>query len=260
MEPAQHKRIHWLPLAVAGAGGGVIGAGLAIAALAWVTPLGQALRLPVSAEGLRQTLLAHPEILPEALESLKAKEAASHVAQYGPKAAQPFPGAVLGNPQGRQVLVEFMDFACTFCKASEADLARLMAANPQLKIVLRQLPILSEQSSDAAQMALVAAKQGKYAAFHHAMFAQSGLDKASIARAAQSAGVDLALAQAQLADKGFSAAIKAELEANLALARAMGITGTPSFVAGDKLLDGAVGFDNLQAAVAQMAEKSGGAG
>jgi hypothetical protein len=82
----------------------------------------------------------------------------------------PFPGAVLGNPQGRVTLVEFTDFACTYCRGSVADVEALVAANPDLKVVVRELPIISAQSVPAARMGLAAAAQGKYRAFHKAMF------------------------------------------------------------------------------------------
>ena len=73
-------------------------------------------------------------------------------------------------PQGTVTLVEFSDYACTYCRQSVADVDALIAANPDLKVVMREYPILSPESVDAARMALAAAQQGKYAAFHDAMF------------------------------------------------------------------------------------------
>lgn len=218
--------------ALIGLGGGLVG-----------SLIGPALPIPHPAfdTAVQKAILAHPDVLPAAVEKLKADDGAKQIAQIGPQALKPFPGAVLGNPDGTRVLVEFMDFACGYCKASEADVARLIAADPQVKVVIRELPILSPESVDAAKMALAAARQGKYAAFHHAMFASGHPGADTIAAAARSAGLDMAAAQKAIADP----ALQAEVESNLGLARALGITGTPSWIAGGKLLSGALGYDGL---------------
>jgi protein-disulfide isomerase len=111
--------------------------------------------------------------------------------------------------------------------------------------VIRQLPILSPQSADAAKLALAAAKQGKFAAFHHAMYAAGRLTPETMAEAAKTAGVDLALAQKQMAEP----ATQAEIEGNLTLARNLGLNGTPSWIAGGQVLGGAVGYDALAKAL-----------
>jgi hypothetical protein len=77
----------------------------------------------------------------------------------------------MGNPAGKVTLVEFTDFACTYCRRSVGDVDALIAANPDLKVVVRELPIIAPASEPAARMGLAAAAQGKYAAFHKAMFA-----------------------------------------------------------------------------------------
>ncbi|MGG2377257.1 hypothetical protein ACE400_29055, partial [Salmonella enterica] len=81
-------------------------------------------------------------------------------------------------------------------RATVADVAALVAANPDLRVVLRELPIIAPESEPAARMALAAAAQGKYAAYHAAMFAGPRPDAASIAAAAQKAGLDLPAARA----------------------------------------------------------------
>jgi len=222
--------------ALIGLGGGLIGA--------LVAP---ALPIPHPAfdEAVQKAILAHPDVLPAAVEKLKNDDTAKQVAQVGPQAQKAFPGAMLGNPDGAHVLVEFMDFACGYCKASEADVAKLIAADPQLKVVIRELPILSPESVDAAKMGLAAARQGKYAAFHRAMFASGHPNADTITAAARTAGLDLAAAQKAIADP----ALQAEIEGNLGMARALGINGTPSWIAGGKLLSGALGYDGLAKAM-----------
>ncbi|MBS0255568.1 MAG: thioredoxin domain-containing protein [Proteobacteria bacterium] len=190
-------------------------------------------------------LLAHPEVLREAAEALRQNEMAEALAPLRAEIERPFAGAVLGNPQGRHVLVEFTDYACTYCRRSIADVKALVAKDPQLKVVIRELPILSPDSAEAAKMALAAARQGHYAAFHQALFSTDGPSPANIAAAARAAGLDLARAAQDRADP----AIEAEIENNLALARKLGFTGTPGWLAGDRVLTGAVGAEALAEAL-----------
>ena len=196
---------------------------------------------------VREYILAHPEILPQAMENLQKREAAKQLVGVQDDIEVPFPGAVLGNPDGKVTLVEFSDFACTYCKHSEADVAALIAANPDLKVVVRQLPILSDESTAAARMGLAAARQGLYPAFHHAMYAAGRPDAATIDAAARAAGLDLARAQRDIADPG----IERELQRNLELARQLGFNGTPSWVIGEEMHAGAVGREVLAEAIAK---------
>jgi protein-disulfide isomerase len=197
-------------------------------------------------EGLvRAYILDHPEILPEAMDRLQAREASDRLGPVRAALETPFPGAVLGNPAGTITLVEFSDFSCTYCRGSVADVNALVAANRDLKVVLRELPIIGPQSDPAARMALAAAAQGKYGAYHAAMFAGPRPDAASIAAAATSAGVDLTAAQAFIKRP----AVQQEIEHNLAYARQLGISGTPAFTIGRQIISGAVGKDKLQEAV-----------
>jgi len=190
-------------------------------------------------------ILDHPEILPEAMDRLQARENADRLKPVRAALETPFPGAVLGNPAGKVTLVEFTDFACTYCRGSVGDINALIAANPDLKVVLRELPIIAPASDPAARMALAAAAQGKFAAYHAAMFAGPRPDTASITAAATRAGLDLAAAQAFVR----RAEVQAEIEHNLTYARDLGINGTPAFAIGGQIIPGAVGKDKLQEAV-----------
>lgn len=199
-------------------------------------------------EGLvHDYILAHPEILPEAMNRLQANGAARQIAAQRDRIETPFAGAVLGNPQGTITLVQFTDYACGYCRQSVGDIAALVAAHPDLRVVVRELPILSPESEQAARMALSAARQGHYAAFHEAMFAGEKPAAASILAAAQKAQVDTGAA----GPVGASTEVTNELAGNVALAKELGITGTPAWVVGDKLLIGAVGRQALEAAIAE---------
>lgn len=197
-------------------------------------------------EGLvRAYILDHPEILPEAMDRLQAREASDKLKPVRAALETPFPGAVLGNPAGKVTLVEFTDFACTYCRGSVADIAALIAANPDLKVVLRELPIIAPESEPAARMALAAAAQGRFAAYHAAMFAGPRPDAASIAAAASRAGLNLDAAQAY----AHRPEVAHEIAQNLAFARQLGLNGTPAFAIGGQIINGAVGRDTLQAAI-----------
>jgi protein-disulfide isomerase len=188
----------------------------------------------------RAFLLGNPEMLPQMVAAYEEREAANRLAAMGDDVFTAFPGVVLGNPAGSKVLVEFTDYNCPYCEASLKDVKRLVAEDSDLKVVIREWPIF-EGSDVASRMALAAGLQGKYAAFHDAMFASG--DPAAAARAA---GLDMARAEADAA----SDAVSAEIARNLELARSLGFTGTPAWIAGRKPFGGAVGYDKLKAALA----------
>jgi protein-disulfide isomerase len=186
-------------------------------------------------------ILEHPEILPEAMERLQAREMTKAVAANRKLIETPYVGAWEGNPNGDVVLVEFFDYACGYCRASLPDIDRLLKEDPKLKIVYREMPVLGPDSTAAAELSLRVAKTGRYAAFHRAAYAARP-DAAARARLAQSFGVD---------SKAKDADAETEISTNLQLQNALRLTGTPSWVVGDKLLAGAVGYDALKAANAE---------
>ena len=95
-------------------------------------------------------VLENPEILPEAMDNLRRRESMKLLAGVRDKIETPYPGTALGNPSGKVTLVEFTDFACGYCRQSVGEVDALIAANPDLKVVIRQLPILSPASAIAA--------------------------------------------------------------------------------------------------------------
>ena len=201
---------------------------------------------------VRDYLLENPEILPEAMQRLQQREAQKQLASAGDDLEKAFPGAVLGNPAGSVTLIEFTDYACGYCRASVPEVEALIAANPDLKVVIRELPILSPASADAARWALAAAEQGRFEAFHKAMFAAGRPDGQSIEQAARAAGLDLERARRTAAEPQ----VEAELKQNLTFAQQLRIDGTPAFVVGDQMLAGAVGREVLQNAIDE-AKKQG---
>ena len=200
---------------------------------------------------VREYILTHPEILPEAMRNLEARENKKIVDENRAKIEKPYAGAWEGAADADVTLVEFFDYACTYCRASLPDIDRLLAEDKKLKIVYRELPILGPQSLDAALASLAVAEQGNYGAFHRALYKAGRLTPQIIREAMQQAGVDMNRAKAAQN----SAAVKEEIATNIELQRALQLTGTPSWVVGDTLLNGAVGYDQLKAAIAAARAK-----
>jgi protein-disulfide isomerase len=214
----------------------------------WQASMGRA----ATEQVVHDYLLEHPEVLPEAIDRLQAKQLLARIAPVRGALETAYPGAVLGNPKGRVTLVEFSDYACPYCRMSVNDVQELIAANADLRIVIREEPVLSPGSVDAARMALAAADQGLYAAFHQAMFAKDGPSPKAIDAAASEAGVDLAKARSDIAAGKY----EAELASNTGMAQSIGFSGTPAWVIGDKAFSGAVGKQSLADAIAR-ARKGG---
>jgi protein-disulfide isomerase len=215
--------------------------GFAGAAAFWWSGLG--------GQATRDYLLENPDVLPQMAERLQQREAEKRLAEVSDEVVRPFPGAVLGNPEGKVTLVEFSDYGCTYCRLSIPDVKALIAANPDLRVVVREWPIF-DGSEAAARMALAAAEQGKYQAFHDAMFAHGPPSEGSMAVAGRAAGLDMDRARAFMA----SPQVEFELGKNQELARQLGFEGTPSWVAGKRLFFGAVGRERLAEAIVAASE------
>ena len=196
---------------------------------------------------VRAYILENPEIITEAIGVLQKREATQRLSAAGSKLTEPFPGAEFGNPNGDVTLVEFTDYNCGYCRSSVADVQKLIDSDSNIRVVIREVPILSATSRDAALWALAAAKQGKHKAFHDAMFSGGRPDAQSIRAAASKAGMNLAAAE----KFARSREAMAEVESNIAIMQQVGFGGTPTFIIGDQILEGAVGLDALKAAVAK---------
>ncbi len=199
----------------------------------------------------RDYLMDNPEILPDMMTELQVRENAERLAGAGDAVYEAFPGAVLGNPSGSKVLIEFTDYNCPYCEASLQDVTRLVEEDPDLKVIVREWPIF-EGSDIASRMALAAAMQGKYRAFHEAMFALGPATPESVRRAAAAVQLDMDRAAADaLSDK-----VTEELARNQALARQIGFSGTPAWVTGDRAIGGAVGYEGLKEALEEAGPRA----
>jgi protein-disulfide isomerase len=202
--------------------------------------------LAASGSVVRNYLLDHPEVLPEAMQRLEARQAAKSVDSSRSALETPFAGAWAGAKDGDVVLVEFFDYACGFCRKSNSDVERLLAEDSRLKVVWRDWPVLGPDSEAAARTSLAAARQGKFKPFHDALFARGRPSAEAVAEAAKAAGLDPAAAERSRASQDSTH----ELARNYQLASQLRASGTPTFVVGDRILQGAVGYDALKEAVA----------
>jgi len=203
---------------------------------------------------VRNYLVAHPEVLEESMAELNKRQAAAeaekHEASVAGNADAIFNsprGVVLGNKDGDVTFVEFFDYNCGYCKRAMADMLDLMKTDPKLKVVLKEFPVLSEGSVEAAKVAVAVRMQDptgkKYLDFHQKLLGGRGAaDKARAMAAAKDAGLDTARIEKDLT----SPEVKATIEENFKLAEAMGMNGTPSYVIGKQVVVGAIGLDGLK--------------
>ena len=200
-----------------------------------------------SRQSVRDYLLENPEILPLAMEKLREREAAKMVSANRAALERPFAGAWAGASDGDVVLVEFFDYACGYCRKSNADVDRLLREDPKLKVVWREWPVLGPDSEAAARASLAAAHAGRFKPFYDSLFAAGRPTPEALARARAGAGLGADL-PAAVADP--------ELARNFELARGLEATGTPTFVVGDQILQGAVGYEALRDAIKEARAKS----
>jgi len=157
---------------------------------------------------------------------------------------------VLGNPEGDVTLVEFFDYNCGYCRKALPDLAALIAEDPGLRVVLKEFPILSNESIDAARVAvLVAEADVDYWNFHEALFSARGqVNKAVALAAAADLGLNPVALELELSSENVARTIQTSYE----LARALNITGTPTYILGTDVIPGAIGADELRRRIANM--------
>jgi protein-disulfide isomerase len=222
--------------------GGIVGSLLTAAMLFFAAPG------LLSSRIVRQGLLADPKILSDTVDALRDAQYAPVLAANRAAIETPFGSSWKGAAKPEVTLVEFFDYACPYCKASNPTVDRLLHEDKGLRVVYRELPILGPDSVIAARLSLEASKLGRFAQFHDNLWAIGRPAPDTNAKAAAAAGVDPAPKPDPDAD--------AEFVRNMKLAGQLGATGTPLFVVGDKVMNGAVGYDTLKDAIAKARAKA----
>ena len=207
---------------------------------------------------IREYLLANPELLIEMSNRLDQRRQAAQAGQFEANLASlrkelydASSTSVLGNRNGKTVIIEFSDYNCPYCRRMAPVLKQAMKDNPDIKIIMREFPILGEGSKYAARAALAAARQGKYQAAHYALIGHKGrLTQKSVDRVLAKLGLDMARLKADMN----SPEITAIPERSLQLGQLLGINGTPAFIAGNKLYPGALPPEQLREMLSRAAQ------
>lgn len=210
---------------------------------------------------VREYLLANPEVLRDAMEELERRQAAVAEAKAADairkNAAEIFRSEhdlVLGNPKGSVTMVEFLDYNCGYCMRSYPEVQQLIADHKDLRLVVKEFPVLGPGSEIAARAALAARRQGKYDELHRALMERKGgKNETVVMAAAAAAGLDVEKLKADMADP----AIAAIIARNYQLAEMLAINGTPAFVIAEKIEHGAVGKAALAARIAAVRDAGG---
>lgn len=208
---------------------------------------------------VREYILANPEVLVEAMNNLQAKEEKQRqdkqrtsISKYEKELYQNASDFVAGNPKGDVTIVEFLDYRCGYCKKARPDVVKLIEADKNVRVVVKEFPILGADSELASRAAIASKRQGKYWEFHLAMMAEPSLDEATIFALATAKGLDVARLRKDMESKE----ITAQIDATHALAQKLGIDSTPTFIFGDEPVAGAVSLNRMKEMVA--AERKGG--
>ena len=205
---------------------------------------------------IKDYLLKNPEVLRDALIELekrsKLEEAAKRVEALKDLAPKIFHSkfqSVIGNPKGKIELVEFLDYNCGYCRRAMGDLVTLIKNNPDLRVVIKEFPVLGPKSVEAAQVAAALHKQfdgPKYWAFHQRLMLSRGqVGRTEAMAAAQASGADMIRLQRDLE----SADVRLAINEVMQIADALNMTGTPSYIIGDEVVVGAVGAPQIQAKI-----------
>ncbi len=209
---------------------------------------------------VRDYLLANPEVLMEAAQvyrerqqEIQQQQAREALVSRREELDQDPDSPVLGNPDGDVVVVEFFDYRCPYCVRVAEPLREAVEDDGNIRLVMKEFPILGPESMVAARMALAAEKQGKYEELHFAMMTVSGkLTEAKAFKIAEKIDLDMD----QLRRDMEAPEIDAMLQRNFALAQALQINGTPAFVIGDEVVRGAIDMTTLRQIVGQTRANS----
>lgn len=208
---------------------------------------------------IREYLMEHPEVIKEAMDALEKKTAeeadlvaSRAIADKKDKLVNSSHQVVLGKPDGDVTVVEFFDYNCGYCRKALDDVNTLLSTDKSVRVVLKEFPILSRGSMEAAQVSVGVRMQApeRYLDFHNKLFGSrettgQPVDKAQALAVAKALGLDMARLDQDVQSKE----VRESLEESYELAQALSINGTPAFIVGDEVLHGAVGLDEIKSKV-----------
>ncbi len=207
---------------------------------------------------IKNYLVTNPEVFVEVQSALDAKlekdqaeKIKGVISQNATDIYRAPKASVAGNPNGDITVVEFFDYNCGYCKRGLHDVKKLVDTDPKVRVVFKELPILSKGSEEASAVALAAGMQGKYWEMHRALLeSKAHVDQAAALKIAEKLGLDMTKLKADIA----SPEVKAEVAKSEELAKKMGVNGTPHFLIGDRSIAGAPDdlYDQLEKNVTEL--------
>lgn len=208
---------------------------------------------------IEQYISEHPEVVVGAFEAMKKRQQqteeqrlSNEIQRSSNEIFYSSSSPVLGNPKGTVNLVFFFDYQCPYCKQIAAVLLERLKSEHNVRIVMKEFPILGPESMTMAQAALAARKQGKYEAFHLALMAsKTRLTTEQVQKIAEGLGINLK----QLSQDMQSTEVLQEIDKNRSLGEMLNINGTPAFILGNQVLVGAPNPDDLVMALRQLAKQ-----
>jgi protein-disulfide isomerase len=204
---------------------------------------------------IRDYLIGNPEVLREAIQALErkqqeAQEAAAKqaIVERADELYRSDADLIAGNPEGGVTMAEFFDYNCGYCKRAMPDVLKLIESDKDLRVVLKEWPILGEGSVFAAKAALASRKQGKYWEFHLALMQERSVNEPKVLEVAERVGLDVEQLKSDMARPE----VEEVIERNMRLAEALGLRGTPAFLIGEQLLPGAMPYRVLEQTIATV--------
>jgi len=204
---------------------------------------------------IEQYIRAHPEVIEQALQALETKRQEEEKQRVNAAIAtrqndllHDPSSPVSGNPKADVTLIEFFDYRCGYCKRAAGAVTQLQKEDTRVRVVYKDFPILGEASELAAKAALASHTQGRHQAFHETLLAtKNELTKDEILRIAGEVGLDAKRLETDMANPEWQTVI----DRNRALAKDLGITGTPGFIVGTDLVPGVLDLNGLKELVAR---------
>lgn len=205
---------------------------------------------------VKEYLIKHPEVIVQAMQEYRQRQrqerelqAQAAIKDNRMALLRDKYSVVAGNPKGDVTIVEFFDYQCGYCKAVKPQLDRALKADRNIRLVYKEFPILGSVSTYASRAAIAARKQGddKYRAYHNALMKARRLSVPAVLAIAKQVGLDVDKLRKDMNDPEVAETIRR----NHALARKLGIRGTPAFVIGDEMVPGAIGTAQIAAKVAR---------
>lgn len=204
---------------------------------------------------IKRYLMDNPEVLIDSLNAFQQRERLAEeqrrqeavVAQADALKKDPTT-PVMGNPDGDVAMVEFFDYRCSYCRRVADSVHDVVAEDGNVRLIMKEFPILGPDSMRAARAALAAHRQGKYEAFHWALMTGPGdMSEAHLRSVAEEVGLDAAQMERDMKDEE----IDQLLRRNFDLAETLGINGTPAFVIGNTLVPGAIDAETMRRLIAE---------